>query len=83
MSKTLSELSTEQLVKRKQLLKGVLIGSAIVWLSLIGAVFFLLIKKANNLSPGLIPVLALPVVLMPLFIHLGQISKEIKSRKQN
>lgn len=83
MSKTISELSTEQLTKRKQLLKGVLIGSAIVWLSLIGTVFFLLLKKSNSLLPGMIPVFAFPVVLTPLFIHLGQLSKEIKSRKEN
>ncbi|MBE8725825.1 hypothetical protein [Flavobacterium hungaricum] len=83
MSKTVSELTTEQLIKRKQLLKGVLIGSAIVWFSLIGAIFFLLIKKSNSFLPGMIPVFALPVVLMPLFIHLGQLSKEIKSRKEN
>lgn len=83
MSKTISELSTEQLVKRKQLLKGVLIGSAIVWLALIGAVFFLLIKKSNSLLPGMILVFAFPVVLLPLFIDLGQLSKEIKLEKDN
>ncbi|KAF2515230.1 hypothetical protein [Flavobacterium foetidum] len=81
MKKKLTELTTAELDRRKKLLTGILIGTAVLWLFLIGAVFFLLVSKSKSLVAGFVPILVLPVVLMPLFIYWNQLSAEIKSRK--
>ncbi|MFB9079043.1 hypothetical protein ACFFLS_09905 [Flavobacterium procerum] len=83
MKKTLPELAIAELDRRKKLLTGILIGGIVLWLFLIGAVFFLLISKSKNITAGFVPILAFPVVFMPLFIYMSQLSAEIKSRTNN
>lgn len=76
------ELADEKLIKRKDLLKGILIGIGIVWLliALFFAYIFITRGFKNNSFIILIPLFTLPVTLLPTFINLNFLNKEIKSR---
>lgn len=81
VNKNFSELTDEKLIKRRDLLKGFLIGIGIVWLLLI--VFFVYIFLSGTAKVQiamLIPLFALPATLTPVFISLGLLNKEIASR---
>ncbi|MDR6969340.1 hypothetical protein J2X31_003370 [Flavobacterium arsenatis] len=79
----LSELSNEKLIKRRDLFKGFLIGIGIVWLFMIAVMVYLFATKdMSKVSFAVfIPIFVLPVTLTPLFINVGMLNKEVKSRK--
>ncbi|WP_129715144.1 hypothetical protein [Pedobacter sp. SYP-B3415] len=73
-------LNVEQLTKRRNVLKGFLIGCCVVWLGIFGlAIYFYVYKSTAKLF---IPLAVLPATLLPIFISLATIDKEIKSRPQ-
>lgn len=76
----LSELSTEQLLKRKQLLKGAFIGLSIVWLFALGVALYLYINK--SVGKAFMPVVAFPLTILPVFMQIGALNAELKSRNQ-
>lgn len=80
---TISELSNEKLVKRRDLFKGFLIGIGLVWLCIIAFVLYIYATQdTSNFSfVVFLPIFILPVTLAPLFINVGLLNKEVKSRK--
>lgn len=74
----LSEVSTEDLLKRKKLFKGVLTGVGIMWVLLLGAAIYFYGKKSNVAL--FVPLIALPVTLQPAMMHIKALEKELKSR---
>lgn len=78
----LSELSIEDLVKKRNLLKGVSIGMGLVYMAAIAIVIYLFTSKGfKNVSyAALIPVFAFPVTFMPVLSNMSILDKEIKSR---
>lgn len=79
MSKiTLAELSTEDLSKRKNLLKGVLIAFSSFWVVLIGLAIYFYVAKSN--AKLFVPLLIFPITLLPLFLQLKPLSSELKNR---
>ena len=78
----LSELSNEKLIKRRDVFKGILIGIGIVWLLMISFVIYVYATQdTSNFSfVVFLPIFILPVTLTPLFINVGMLNKEVKSR---
>ena len=78
----LSELSDEKLIKRRDLLKGVLIGMYVVcFVLIILLVYIFFFKEFTKISIGsFIPVFMLPVITLPLLFQVKTLNKEIKSR---
>jgi len=79
----LSELSKEKLIKRRDLLKGFLIGIGIVWLLMIAFVIYIFATRDTSKFSFVVfmPIFILPVTLIPLLINVGLLNKEVKSRK--
>mgnify|MGYP003576554120 FL=1 len=73
-----ADLSTEKLIKRRDLLKGVLIAFAIMWLLLIAVATYFYITKST--LKMFIPMAILPMTLLPSFIQLTILNKELKTR---
>lgn len=80
---SISDLSNEKLIKRRDLFKGFLIGIGLVWLFMIAFVIYIFATKdTSNFSfVVFLPIFILPVTLTPLFINVGLLNKEVKSRK--
>jgi tryptophan-rich sensory protein len=78
----LSELSDEKLLKRRDLLKGLLIGMYAVCILLIVLLLYIFfVKDFSKISlTTFIPVLMLPVITLPLLFQVNTLNKEIKSR---
>ncbi|PSK91531.1 hypothetical protein [Taibaiella chishuiensis] len=74
----LSALSTEDLLKRRNLLKSVLIAFAVLWLLMIGVSIFLLLNKAR--ATTFFPMIILPLTLLPALIQMNAVNKELKAR---
>ncbi|SHM46067.1 hypothetical protein [Flavobacterium chilense] len=76
------ELTTEKLIKKRDLLKGVSIGFGIIFILAIAVVIYIFSSKGvKNVSIAtLIPVFTLPMTFVPLLINLSLMNKEIKSR---
>lgn len=76
------ELTNEELLKKKDLFKGVAIGFGIILMLVIGTVIYLFATKGfKNASIAIIiPVLTLPITFVPLLINLSLLNKEIKTR---
>jgi high-affinity Fe2+/Pb2+ permease len=74
-----SNLSDEKLLKRRDLMKGVLIGFGILFLVIIFVMIFLF-RNFNSNKITLVPVFLLPVTFLPLLITYNLINKEVKSR---
>lgn len=77
-----AEMTDEQLLKKKNLLKGASIGIGISFILAISILIYILIQKdfKNVNIVTLIPVFIMPVTFTPLLINLGLLNKEIKSR---
>lgn len=77
-------LSTAQLIKRRDLLKGVSIGLGIVAIAAIGVLLYIFITNEFEDMPSTstIPAFMLPVFFLPTLVHLGQLNTEIKRRNQ-
>ncbi len=78
---TFAELTDEKLLKKRDLLKGISIGFAIIFILVISILIYLLASKGfkKNIAT-LIPIFIMPVTFTPLLINLGLINQEIKSR---
>ena len=78
----LSELSDEKLIKRRDLLKGVLIGMYIVCVLLIILLLYIFFNKGFSAISiaTFIPVFMLPVITLPLLFQVNTLNKEVKSR---
>lgn len=78
----LSELSDEKLIKRRDLLKGVLIGMYIVCILLIILLLYIFFNKGFSAISiaTFIPVFMLPVITLPLLFQVNTLNKEVKSR---
>lgn len=77
-------LSTAQLIKRRDLLKGASIGLGIFAIVAIGILIYIFLTNGFGDIPfaSAIPALMLPIFFLPMLVHLGQLNKEIKSRNQ-
>jgi hypothetical protein len=79
---TLAEISNDELLKKRDLIKVVAIAISIIYSFIIAFVVYYFVTKGfkNHSTLVLTPffICALPLGL--LFIHLGLINKEIKSR---
>ena len=77
-----AELTDEQLLKKRDLLKGISMGFGIIVIVIICILIYLFTTKGfkDIAFATLIPVFVLPVTFTPLLINLGLINKEIKSR---
>lgn len=77
---SLAALSTEKLIKRRDLIKSVLISFGMMWLLLLClAIYFLVAKSTGKLF---MPLAAFPITLLPLFLQLKPLNTEIKNREQ-
>ncbi len=76
------ELTNEELLKKKDLIKGIAIGFGIILILVIAIVIYLFAtNRFKNASIAiLIPVLTLPITFIPLLINLSLLNKEIKTR---
>ena len=76
------ELTDEELLKKRDLLKGVTIGFGIVMLLAIIVLGYLLGSKGfkNTSIAVFIPMMLLPFTYMPLIINYNLIKKEILAR---
>ena len=75
----LKEMNDSDLLKRKNTIKGVLIGFGILFIMAIGTMMSLYANKPFN--PVLfVPCFAIPLTLLPVFVIYNSIKTEIKSR---
>lgn len=81
-NETLAELTNEKLLKRRNLLKGIVIGFGIFFIITLGIVIFLFATKGTKKIPmvTLLPVFTLPLTLTPIMISLANLNKEVKAR---
>ena len=78
----LSDWSDKKLIKRKDMLKGVLIGMYAVCILLIVLLLYIFFNKGfSSISIAtFIPVFMLPVITLPLLFQVNTLNKEVKSR---
>ena len=76
------ELADEKLLKKKDLLNGVLLGFAVVFILATVAMVYLFATKGSKDIPiaVLTPFFTMPIFFIPLINNLGLLNKEIKSR---
>ncbi len=77
-----AELTDAQLLKKRDLFKGISIGFGIILVIVICILIYLFTTKGfkNIAITTLIPVFILPVTFTPLLINFSLINQEIKSR---
>lgn len=80
---TLTELSNQELLKKRDLMKGVAIGFSIIYLFVLALLLYLLLTRGfKNISLVVfVPIFLSPTILMPLLLYFGMLKKEIKSRQ--
>jgi len=78
----LEELTNEKLLKQRDLLKGVGIGFAIIYVIAIAVLIYVFnLRGTKNFSIAtLLPLIVLPVTFLPIIMSLVAANKEIKSR---
>jgi hypothetical protein len=76
------ELTNEELMKKRDLLKSVSIGFGIIFILAISILIYLFAEKGlKNVSIATLgPLFTLPITFVPLLINLSLLNKEIKSR---
>lgn len=76
------EMTNEELIKKRNLIKSVSIGFGIIYILAIAVLIYLFASKGfkNVNIATLIPVFSLPITFLPLLISFGSIKKEIKAR---
>lgn len=79
---TYSELSNEDLIKKRNLFKGILIGFGVIWILIISVLIYFFATKEVKNTPfiAFLPVFVSSITLLPLLINLNLVNKEIKSR---
>lgn len=69
----------ESLIKRKDLLKGVMVGLGVVYLIAAAVLIYLVATKGlNKVSVALIPICISPITLLPLLMNYNSLKKVIK-----
>ena len=76
------KLTDEELIKKRDLFKGVTIGFGILVLLAIAVLGYLMgLNGLRNTSISVvIPIMVLPITYMPLIINYSLLKKEIKAR---
>lgn len=76
------EMTNEELIKKRDLFKSVLIAFGVIFIiALVAIIYILTVKGLDKVSIAtLIPVFILPLTFFPLLINFGLLNKEIKSR---
>jgi len=77
----LSELPIEEIIRQKNLLKGVLIGFSIVLVIAYSILIYLMVTNKNYILFTIIPLGF--ITLLPAVIRLSQINAEIKLRNNS
>ncbi|WP_336686860.1 hypothetical protein [Chryseobacterium bernardetii] len=83
MKKNIYEsLTDEELIKKRNTIKGVSIGFGVIFLLGIIAFIVLLVMKGAKCFPfaAFTPFIVMPVTMTPLLINLNLVNREIKSR---
>ncbi|AZB34663.1 MULTISPECIES: hypothetical protein [Chryseobacterium] len=83
MKKNIYEsLTDEELIKKRNTIKGVSIGFGVIFLLGIIAFIVLLVMKGAKGFPfaAFTPFIVMPVTMTPLLINLNLVNREIKSR---
>ena len=75
----LKEMNDSDLLKRKNTIKGVLIGFGILFIMAIGTMMSLYANKPFN-PVLLLPCFVIPLTQLPVFVIYSSIKTEIKSR---
>ena len=78
--KQLSELTLEELQKKKKQSFGILVGLGIVWIVVWIIMIVIFLKSPKTNIATLLPCFILPLTLLPIFINYSNLIKEIKSR---
>ena len=80
--KQFSELTLEELYKRKATIKGVLIAFIVLAVLIaLGFTYLFFFGKKSLSIPTLIPLFILPITWVPIFISIKSLNEEIESRK--
>ena len=67
------------LTKNRDFLKGILIGTCILWICILAAAFYFYSKKGNVAL--FIPVCSLIVVFLPIYLRFKSMDANVKSQK--
>jgi len=80
---TFEKATNQELLKKRNVLKGVLIGFSIIYTLIFALIIFLFVtdQLKSRSFVSFIPLFILPVTLAPLLIYLGMLNTEIKSRQ--
>ncbi len=76
----LSELPMEEIIRQKNLLKGVLIGFSVVLVVAYSILIYLMVSNKNYILFTIIPLGF--ITLLPAILRLKQINTEIKLRNK-
>ncbi|MBV8327128.1 hypothetical protein [Chryseobacterium sp.] len=76
------ELTNEELLKKRNIMKGLAIGFGIMFLLAIVAFVAIIMMKGSKGFPyaTCVPFLVMPITMRPLLINFKRINKEIQSR---
>lgn len=77
----LSDLTLDELYKKKKTLQGAVIGLGIVMVTAFSILLYLVFKSKNFVLITIIP--ACLISLIPAIVGLAQVNSEIKLRKDN
>ncbi len=80
--KLYAELSNEDLLKKRNLFKGVLMGFAMLYVVTIAIFIYLFAVEGfkNFSTAAIMPVFFLPVIFVPIVINWNLLNAEIKAR---
>ena len=78
-NKQQSEPSLEALTRKRDFFKGLSIAAAVLWLFLLGMLLYFYIQNKNTVTL-IIPLVAMPVTFLPVFLQIKLLSAQIKSR---
>lgn len=75
-------LTNEELLKKRNTLKGIAIGFGVMFLLAIVAFISIIMMKGSKGFPyaTCVPFLAMPITMRPLLINLKMVNQEMKSR---
>lgn len=75
-----SELSTEELLKKRKSSRSIMLAFGIIWCFIIIFVLYRYFTKGTMKFATIIPVFLPMITLLPIFTNLNELGKEIKSR---
>jgi hypothetical protein len=82
MEQKTEEATKEVLIKRKDLLKGVMIGLGVVYIIALGILIYIASTKGfKKVFTAFIPLFSLPITLIPLMMNYKALKKRINATK--